>query len=335
MKTKLFLPLAALVLALAATGCNKAGKLSEPSKTPLPTGPVELKLKWPQGEHIVQDLDLKSKSETTVPGQPQPLQQNTAMGQKYSMTVLKEDPDGSHVIEVEFMETRMSSDMNGRKMMEYDSAHKSAADSTNPVASIFGKIVGMKIKLYLNNSNDVDHVEGMDELLSHFSGAGVGTASLKSLFSENYFKQMMGSSRYLPNKAVAPGDSWPVQFEESVEPVGTIVMDFNFTLVDWEKHGKRNCARMDLTGTIKSKAGTGSATGPMGMTIDIKDGNVSGTSWFDPELGIVIDSTVSQDMTLSITLPKNPKAKSGPASQPQNLSTHMNQDIRIKLDTLE
>ena len=62
----------ALAAALAVAGCNKSGKLAETSKFKTPTGPVELKLKWPPGERVVQDLDMKMKIDINVPGQPAP-----------------------------------------------------------------------------------------------------------------------------------------------------------------------------------------------------------------------------------------------------------------------
>ena len=43
----------ALALSLLWVGCNKSGKLARPSTFATPSGPVELKLKWPQGERIV------------------------------------------------------------------------------------------------------------------------------------------------------------------------------------------------------------------------------------------------------------------------------------------
>ena len=337
MKMKLLFPVLALALVVAGAGCNKAGKLNEASKAPLPTGPIELKLKWPQGEQVVQDMEMKTTTETTLPGRPQPMQQNMTMGQKYGLSVLQADPDGGHEVQMEFLGSHMAMEMNGKKMMDYDSAKPSAGDSTNPVAGMFGKITGSKIKMFLDASNNVERVEGVDEMMNRMSAGAPpgGMASLKSMMSESYFKQMMSSSRFLPPNAVSPGDSWPVQMEVSAEPLGTLVMDYTITLQDWEKHGKRNCARLEFTGTIKTKPGSaGGANGPMGMSMTIKDGNTSGTSWFDPELGIIIDNKIDQDMTISMVLPKNPKAQTGPFSQPQTLTSHVSQVITIKLDSV-
>jgi hypothetical protein len=337
MNTKFLTSLAAMALVLAVAGCNKAGKLSEASKAPLPTGPVELKLKWTQGERVVQNMDMETKTETSVPGRPEPMQQNITMGQKYAMNVLKDTPDGGHEVEMEFLSARMGMQMGGRKMADYDSEKKSPGDSTNPVAGMFGKMVGAKIQFFMDASNNVDHIEGVDEMMSRLSagGAAASTAALKGMMNEGYFKQMMSSSRFIPHQAVSPGDSWPVEMEYPAIPLGTLILDYTFTLQSWEKNGKRNCARLEFTGTIKTKPGTTTASpAMMGMNMTIKDGNTSGTSWFDPELGIIIDTKTSQDMAIEIVIPKNPKAKTGPYSQPQTLTTHVNQTINIKLDSL-
>lgn len=339
MNHKLLFSLAAVALVLAGIGCNKSksGKLSETSKMPLPTGPMELKIKWPQGERVVQNMDLVTKSETTVPGQAQPMEQTMSLGQKYALTVLKENPDGSHEVGMEFLAARMWMIMNGKKLVNYDPAKPSPDDSTNPVALLLGGMTGSKIKYIMDASNNVGRIEGVDEMVGRLATAApaAGVATLKTMYSEDYFKQFMNSSRFMPSKAVSPGDTWPVHLEEPMEPLGTLEVDCIVALQGWEKHGGRNCARLEVSGTIKTKSGSpATPVGPLGMTVTIRDGHATGTAWFDPELGIVIDSSTSEDMNLAILLPQNPKAKTGPASQPQTLTSHVNQSVNVKLDSV-
>ena len=60
-----------------------------------PTGPVELKLKWPQGRTMVQSMDFKQNGELTGPNLPGgAMKQDIDMGQQYSLNVLKESPGG-------------------------------------------------------------------------------------------------------------------------------------------------------------------------------------------------------------------------------------------------
>ena len=128
-----------LALGLSWVGCNKSGKLNQPSTFKPPAGPVELKLKWPMSERIVMNMDMKQNMEIFMPNQPASMKRDMTMGQKYGLTVLKENPDGGHEVEMEFLSARMGMEMGGKKLLDYDSAKKSAAGTPNPVGDAFQK----------------------------------------------------------------------------------------------------------------------------------------------------------------------------------------------------
>jgi Family of unknown function (DUF6263) len=329
MNKQLLLMSIALALSLSWVGCNKSGKLAEPSTLPTPGGPVELKLKWPVGERVVQDTDMKQKMEISIPGRPAPMQQDMTMGQEYGLTVLNETPDGGHEVEMEFLSARMGMKMGDKTMLDYDSGKKAAEGKPNPVADMFGKIVGSKIQFFLDASNEVERIEGVDDMMNRLSAGtpAAALAPLKSMFSEGYFKQMMSANRFMPPKAVQPGDTWPVHIEFPMAMLGVLAMDYTFTFQSWEMHGKRNCARLEFQGTIITKPDPDAKPAP--MSISIQDGNSSGISWFDPEIGKVIDNTMNQDMTMVITMPM--RGKAGASGQTQTITNQMNQIITIKL----
>jgi len=335
MNQKLLLSFVALAAFFAWAGCNKSGKLNAPSHFTTPTGPVELKLKWPAGERVVQDFDMKQTTEINVPGQPAPTKQNLAMGQKYALTVLNQDAAGGHEVEMEFLSARMTVGMGGKTVLDYDSAKPAVADKQNPVAGVFNEVVGSKIQFFLDASNNVERLEGMDDLVNRLSTGNQGPAanSVKSMFNEGYFKQMMSANWFLPSKPVQPGDTWPAHMELPMTGMGTMTLDYNVTFKSWEMHGKRNCARLEFDGTIKLKPEATPA--PNGLNLSIPEGNTSGVSWFDPELGIVIDSAVNQDMTVIMTLPGNPQAGAGAAGQGMTLTNQTSQTINIKLDSVK
>jgi hypothetical protein len=331
MNKNLLLIATTLALSLSWVGCNKSGKLAEPSTFKTPSGPVELKLKWPLGERVVQDMDMKQNMEFAIPGQPNPMKQDMTMGQEYGLTVLKETPDGGHEVEMEFLSARLGMKMGDKTMMDYDSAKKATTDKPNQLADMFGKIVGSKIQLFLDASNEVQRVEGVDDLMSRLStGAQADAlASIKGMYTEGYFKQMMSANRFMPPKAVQPGDTWPVQIEFPMNNMGILVLDYTFTFASWEMHGKRNCARFEFQGTITTKPDP--TAKPGGMSISILNGDTSGMSWFDPELGKSIETVMNQDMKMVIKLPANPRATPAAAGRPQSITNQMTQAITIKL----
>jgi hypothetical protein len=347
MNKNLILIVAALVLGLSGVSCSKSskpspGKLDQVSTFKTPAGPVVLKAKWPTGERVVQSLDLKQNMEITVPNQPQPIKQDVTMGQEYGLTVLKENPDGGHEVELEFLNARMAAMQGGQTVFSYDSTKKAAADNANPalaaaqqtVAAMFQNIIGSKVQFFLDASNQVERVEGLDTLTSKLGPGGQNdaTASIKHIFSKNYLTQMLGGSQYLPSKPVQPGDTWPLQVEYEVEQLGTLVIDISTTFVNWETHGKRTCARLEFQGTFKTKPGQKPAS--TGMTMDIQEGNSSGVTWFDPELGKVIETIANQDikmaMTMTTTRPGFPKG-----GVTQSLDMLLKQVVTTKLESVK
>ena len=333
MNKNLLLITVTLALSLSWVGCNKSGKLDKASTFTTPSGPVELKLKWPVSERVVMDMDMKQNMEIFMTNQPGSMKQDVTMGQKYGLTVLKETPAGGREVEMEFISARMAMEMGGRKLLDYDSTKKSAAGSPNPVADMFGKSIGAKIQYFMDASNEVERIEGMDELENRLSSgrqADAGTQLFKSsMFSKDHFKQMMSANHFMPPKAVQPGDSWPVKLSFEMSPLGTLVMDFNCTLKSWEMHGKRNCARIEFQGNIKSTPGANA--NPTGMSMSILNSNTSGVSWFDPELGITIDMTMNQDIKMAMTIPVNVQGK----TIAQTMTNVMNQVITVKLESVK
>jgi serine/threonine protein kinase len=294
-------------------------KLNQPSTFTPAAGPVELKLKWPPvGERVVFDVDMKRNGEYLNPGQPDSQKEYLTMEKKYGLTVLKATPGGGHEVELEFLSIRDRITLGGERVLDYDSTEKSSAPRTNSLTDIYGKVVGSKIRYFLNASNEVERMEGVDELEKRLSsGTSTNASALSRIqFSEGYLKQMMSGLRlYLPPKAVQPGDTWPFQMEIAMGPLGTVSLDYTVTFQNWEQHWKRNCARLEFQSTVKTKPDPNS--NPAGMSVSSFEGTSSGVAWFDPELGMVIETAANKDMKMVINnMPINPSGNPGASGPP-------------------
>jgi hypothetical protein len=239
---------------------------------------------------------------------------------------------------MEFLSARMEMAMGGKTMLSYDSAKKSSEDKENPatklVSAMFQNIIGFKIQYFLDASNEVERIEGVDELVGRLAPSGPADqlAAFKgTMFSKDRFKQMMSASRFLPPKPVQPGDTWPIKQSFEMGPLGTMTMDFDCTLQSWEMHGKRNCARIEFSGTVKSTPGTNA--NPTGISMSILNGNITGVSWFDPELGLTIDMNMNQDLKMGMIVPV--PARGNVAASTQSMTNVMSQAITVKLDSVK
>jgi len=276
--------------------------LSRQDEGTSPADPVELKMKWPPvGERVVFDIETKRNGEYLYPSQPDPLKEYKTMERKIGLTVLNAAPEGGHEVELEFLSFRDRITLGDKTVLDYDSTEKSSAPMPNSTADLYGKVVDSKIRYFLNASNWVERMEGVDELAKRISsGAPTGAfAFSRSEFGESYLREMMnGLHLYLPPKAVRPGDTWPFQMAIAMNPIGTVNLDYVVTFQNWEQHWQRNCARLEFQSTIKTKPDPDS--NPMGMSVSGLEGTTSGVAWFDPEVGLVIETAANSDMKMVI-----------------------------------
>ena len=319
--------------ASSSTPASKGG--SEPSSESAPADDgqtVTLRAKWPVGNRYTQRMEVNGDTETRVPQMPKPMQQKVNLNQEYNITVVGERPQGGRELELEVESAEIDVTMDGKPVVNLDTkAEASPLESSNPALASFRQIIGTKIKFLLDGSNRVEKVEGVPEFAAKATAGAnpQGRAAIQSMFSEDYFKQMVDTQRALPPKPVKAGDSWPVKQDISMPAFGTMHIDVNYTFKGWEQREKRKCAAIDFVGTMSAKGDTNSQPG---MSMQIESGNVAGRSWFDPELGANVETSFGQDLVIHITVPSRANAKGG--SQPPSMQTITNntkQKIVIKL----
>jgi hypothetical protein len=328
-----------LILAMAvclSTGCNRSGELSKTSKFTVPTGPVELRQHWAAGGHIVKSFEMTATSDIAIPGQPEPIRQTMGFRQEWEIGVLRNGADGSHSGELKLLKFRMKLEQAGRTVVDYDSEKPPADPAANTkdaaVRAVLANALGAQVRFVLDPSNRVQRLEGVDALRKRLAveGANDVSAGIRSMFNEGYLRQMIGDSQSLPVQAVGPGDSWPVQGELAMDEMGTITTDYKFELQSWEKRGERLCARLGFAGTLKG-SGEAEPAAAGGMQLSLQEGTSSGLSWFDPELGLVIEAQFSQDLKMIIVPSTTPKG----GIPPMKLTDQMHQDIVVKLESVK
>lgn len=269
---------------------SAAGTLTQSSE------PVEMKMKWEVGKRYEQRMEMTQASAVTIPGSPQAVQQETKQTQDYAVTVQKERDGGGRELEMEVLGMKLTTKAAGNTVLAFDSTKSD--DAGNPAAPMLRKMVGMRLKLLTDGSGKIESVEGLQEAMDRItSGASaMEKGMIQGMMSEDNIKEMYSAALGLPDKTVKPGDSWPLKIEVALGPLGTLVMNSQYTFKGWDQHNDHKCALLEFTGTL-SAADTGAAANPM----SIEGGKTSGKIWFDPALGMEIDRLTQESMTVKVT----------------------------------
>jgi hypothetical protein len=297
-----------------------------------PAGPIELRQKWPSGLRIVRQTELTQKMEIYTPGRAEPAKRELSLTSQYALSAVKELPTGAREVELQYLSFRLEVD-SGERLLRYDSAQGSATGQSE-IAHMFKTIIGAKVRYFLTPENQLERMEGVDELvkrLNVFQGAKLkpgmtwdnqaldkvihritysaqqpddGTAwGLRKMFNEDHFKYKVDSSdfSFFPGKAVQPGDTWALSrnSRKTKRSLFSVNMTRQFTVAfrSWEMHADRLCVRLDFHGTEKTNAEAESA-GAKAIN-PITEGTFTGVIWFDPESGRGIETNVNHNFTVT------------------------------------
>jgi hypothetical protein len=308
-----------------------------PQSTPepaVPTAPAEkgvlLKVKWPVGNRYVCRMDLDQRSTNQFAQVPKPSEESLSFGVTYALCVLNDEPGGGVEVEVELLATEMELKVSGEVALHFDSTESPKDAAQERIAAKFQKLRDSRVRLLMGASGKVDQVVGHRDWAAHVAGAKPGALEqmLLQQFNEGFFRQLADFGRGLPEKAVQVGESWPFQTAFPAGSLGTITVDSTITLARQEDHDHRQLDVLDSQGVLFSTpAGNPSAPG----SPSIESGTVSGTSWFDPEMGALVESSVVQSMRLKGELSDS----SGEHKLPLRYTSDIDQTVTVKLVEIE
>lgn len=284
-------------------------------------GPTDLAVKWADGKKYAMQMSLDQDMQMEIPGQP--FQQHLKITQGLHMTPVKALDSGGHQVEMEFDSQKFDLTQNGQSLIVFDSTQHTSADPNSPAAAaakVMKAMLGMPLEYSIGADGTVSKIDGIDTLRAHLRATVTNARQrtmFEQLFDENTLKRYGSFSEMSPDHPVNVGDSWSKSIDTSTG-AGVMTVDMKYTFEGWEEHDSHNCAHLQVRGTIKNKDQP-AATGMRGRAFDVQKGQLTGDVWFDPALGMFVDTVDNQDMTVKIT------------AQGQAMNGHLQQTIEMSL----
>lgn len=303
------LPLAACkkkeeAAAAPAAPTEQAPAAPEPPKE---EPPVEFKAAWPVGQRLVQRVETTTDTEFPNPVTQQPIKVAYTLVQELAFTALKARESGGHEVEVETLAVS-TTNRSGTNTMVFTSRSDPKQDAKNNfLAGPLRKLVGGKVKLLTTADGKVEKVEGALQLRSKVAAGANSQAlfAIGTLLSDDAIKGWNTLHTGLPDKAVKPGDTWPAVRTQTVSSTAVSAEATN-TFKGWEQRDGRKVALFESAGILVAKP----AVGANAAAATVEDGSqTSGKAWFDPALGVIVESSATSEVTIKTT-----NAKGQPSS---------------------
>lgn len=291
-------PLSVLLVALLWVGCTTG---TNPSGGGGNGDKVSLEMKMEPGMVYKLVTKTEQKIEQTMMGMKTKMATSTEVFLKNE--VLSVGADGVAEVKCTYERVRMETDnaMIGKRT--YDS--NDAASEAPMEAAGYQGLIGKNISFKIDKHGTVVSVMGVDSLLESIMatmGGDAGAAdmgkmkeALKMTFGDEGMKSMMqAASIQYPDVLVAEGDTWGKQTGQ----MGMMPMKMDVTYkVD---HIDADKVILSFEGTVSTDKAKALDLGIASVEMDIS-GKYTGTSEISRKTGMVLSSTMNQDLTGSVS----------------------------------
>ena len=326
----IFLSLSLAGSSLFLLGCSKSTKSGPAANSNSPeaanasggtasSGPTDLKVKWQTGKVYDMVMDLKQSTDINVPDHPAHTELKLSQELHYSPLA---DPDsGGQKVEVKFENQKIDVIQNGQDVLNYDSSANTPIQPNSPVAPVAAAMhamVDVPLDYTVGTDGTVQKIDGLDTLTNRIAAAVPNQQqrlALSQLFDQETLKQYCSFSQSLPDHPVDVGDSWSSSRDINSQ-AGLMTIDATYTFKNWEQRDGHNCVHFLINGDIKTKTANAAT---IGAVVKIQKGTINGEAWFDPDLGMFVDSDSDQDLTLDIT------------TRTMSLNEHLKQNVELSL----
>jgi Family of unknown function (DUF6263) len=293
------------------------------TQTLLAADAIDLKQRWIVGKKYDRTMESTHSSTLTIAGQT--IETSVATTMEVSEAVRAQQDGKSKRITMKYERVAMDMSMGGQKI-SFDSSKPDQGNDPLGLAKTMGSVAGKELQVLLSENDEITGIENYDEFVKQLGASPVPGMDMSKMFSKEAVTQMMkgGGLQAMPGHPVKPGDSWPFSTTIDLQQIGKISLKGTYTLKGVADHDGVQCAEiaadaaisMDMTGADAARPAA-PALAALGMKVE--GGSMKGTLWFDPKLGFVRESEMTESLTMTM---KNPTDPSESLTVPNKQNTH-------------
>ena len=279
----------------AAPAAETAATTAEVHATPKEEPAVQITPKWPAGKRLLVRTETQTELEMAAPGTAVSAKTESQLVQDLAFTPLKDRPSGGSEVEVHVISVTVESRAGGRVLSSFDPKSDPKQDARNSLAPTLRKLIGTKLKYHTLADGKVEKVDGVPQLLSRLTVGASPQANflMRSLVNEDALKAWNSLHLGLPEQPVQPGATWEVKRDIPYGPTKFTLTGTN-TFKAWTQRNNKKMAQLVFAGVATAKEGTTSV-------VTVGDGStVTGTAWYDPDLGVIEESETLSHFTVNV-----------------------------------
>jgi len=295
------------------TGVFIVEEIAAPAGIDAERKPVAMEVQWQIGKKYSMHKEDIQTTEMKNPGQGKPVRQIQNQTDTFYFFPVKKLDSGGWQLQLEFDSLSLVVTNGNRKAFAADSTQNPAQDARNPVGARLRKMTGARMEYFTDANGKVEKMNGYPELVTRVAGNNQQEqAAFKDMFNEiNLEKYGSVLEDTVPRRVVKLGDRWAISLKVPSN-AGNLQVDIKCQFKNWEQRANHKCMHIAYMGTLSAEAGPDAST----LRVKIEKGKISGDVWFDPKLGMMVESAEDVDAQLKInqngqsqTVPLNEKTR--------------------------
>jgi hypothetical protein len=299
-----------LALACGLAGCSKSkhekkNLLEQPPKvsvldTNATDAPIDFKLNWNSGQQYVFRLEAVLGADVTLPNTNQPQKFVVALGHTFSVLPGKLKADGGRELNLSMTAQRTFIQVAERNSLTFDSRQSAEQDAADPVSPLLRKLLNVAVKCSIDADGKLVKADGLKDLSANLTNGypAVKDALQKIVTEDNLGRLFTLLAAAQPAAPMKIGQSWPLHLELAVPDTADLVLNAHLKAASWDVQDNRECVRIEFQGDVSAKPGASSAAN----MVAIEGGTISGTVWFDPQLGTLLNASIVAHLPAKISI---------------------------------